>query len=214
MSIQGYAEGIKYEVFDDKHKGEAVDVIISETTRLSNLVENLLSVSKMDMSKNGGYTVKKQVLDVMELTDIVIDKVRGGFLHNGKELITSLEAENCYIYGNENDIFRMLENIFSNCLRYARTKVEFKVYNEGKKNIVFLIKDDGPGISSEVLEHLFERFAKGSEGKHGIGLALAKAIAEEHNGSIKAYNDNGACFEIILPLTNTKDQMTRINNGQ
>ena len=50
MSIQGYAEGIKCGVFEDEEsKGEAVDVIIAETERLSNLVENLLSISKMDM---------------------------------------------------------------------------------------------------------------------------------------------------------------------
>ena len=214
MSIQGYAEGIKYGVFDDEKQEEAVDVIISETTRLSNLVENLLTVSKMDMSKSGSYTVKKQILDVVELSDVAIDKVRGGFLHSGKELITSMDARGCYIYGNENDIFRMLENIFSNCLRYAATRVEFSVRKESNKNVVFTIKDDGKGISEEVLAHLFERFAKGSEGKHGIGLALAKSIAEEHNGSIRAYNNNGACFEIILPLTDTKSQMTKINNGK
>ena len=61
MSIQGYAEGIKCGVFEDKESKEnAVDVIIAETQRLSNLVENLLSISKMDMSKSGNYEVKSR----------------------------------------------------------------------------------------------------------------------------------------------------------
>ena len=71
-----------------------------------------------------------------------------------------------------------------------------------KINVVFEISDDGPGIAPEVADHLFERFSKGSDGKHGIGLALALAIAEEHNGTVKAYNkpEGGACFEIIIPV--------------
>ena len=56
MSIQGYAEGLKFGVFEDsKSRDNAIDVIIAETERLSGLVENLLSISKMDMSKSGNY---------------------------------------------------------------------------------------------------------------------------------------------------------------
>ena len=58
MSIQGYAEGLKYGVFEtDEDRENAIDVIIDETGRLSNLVENLLSISKMDMSRSGNFEV-------------------------------------------------------------------------------------------------------------------------------------------------------------
>ena len=214
MSIQGYAEGIKYDIFDDNGKKEAVDVIISETTRLSNLVENLLSISKMDMSRSGNYEVKKQMLEVREITESVIDKVRGGFLHEGKNLVNDFKIDHVYIFANENDIFRMLENIFSNCLRYAKSTVVFKCTYD-TSHVTFRISDDGPGISEEVLKHLFERFAKGQDGKHGIGMALAKSIAEEHNGTINAYNDpdnGGAVFEIRIPTAKCREQLSRLNN--
>lgn len=217
MSIQGYAEGIKYDVFDDEHRQEAVDIIISETTRLSGLVENLLSISKMDMSKNGSYQVKKSLLDVVDICEFVVEKVRGGFLLNSKELINDIQVHDVYVYGNENDIFRMLENIFSNCLRYAESQVKFKVYvdsSDAALQVIFEISDDGPGISDEVLPHLFDRFAKGSDGKHGIGMALAKSIATEHGGSIEGFNDSGAVFRIKLPLINPKEQMTYLNNNK
>lgn len=214
MSIQGYAEGIKYDIFDENGKKDAVDVIISETTRLSNLVENLLSISKMDMSKSGNYEVKKQMLEVREITESVIDKVRGGFLHEGKNLVNDFNIDHVYIFANENDIFRMLENIFSNCLRYAESTVVFKCTYD-TSHVTFRISDDGPGISEEVLKHLFERFAKGQDGKHGIGMALAKSIAEEHNGTINAYNDpdkGGAVFEIRIPTAKCREQLSRLNN--
>ena len=155
------------------------------------------------------------MLEVREITESVIDKVRGGFLLQGKDLVNDFNIDNVYIYANENDIFRMLENIFSNCLRYAKTRVVFKCTYD-VSHVTFRISDDGPGISEEVLTHLFERFAKGSDGKHGIGMALSKSIAEEHNGSITAYNDKdngGAVFEIKIPTAKCREQLSKLNNS-
>ncbi|MBR3247853.1 MAG: HAMP domain-containing histidine kinase [Clostridiales bacterium] len=216
MSIQGYAEGLKYGVFEtDEDRENAIDVIIDETGRLSGLVENLLSISKMDMSRSGNYEVKKQNINVTRICDTIIDRVRGNFIHEDKEIINDFNVKGLYIYGNENDLIRCLENIFSNCLRYCKTAVTFKCRSdETHTKVLFEISDDGPGIAPEVSEHLFERFSKGSDGKHGIGLALAKAIAEEHDGSIRAYNKDsgGACFEISIPAVRKKEQLTKINN--
>lgn len=213
MSIQGYAEGIKYDIFDEQQKTGAIDVIISETTRLTTLVENLLSISKMDMSRSGSYTVKKTIINVQEISEDIVARVRGNFLFDGKELVTDIRAGDSYICANENDILRMLENIFSNCNRYANKIVDFTVIKIGE-NIQFTISDDGPGIDAEVLPSLFDRFAKGSDGKHGIGLALAKAIAEEHEGMIYADNkpEGGARFVITIPIIKPKVQLSHRNN--
>ena len=216
MSIQGYAEGLKYGVFEsEEDRDNAIDVIIDETGRLSSLVENLLSISKMDMSRSGNFEVKKQNIDISKLYETIIDRVRGNFIHNDKSIINDFNAKNVYVYGNENDLLRCIENIFSNCLRYCKTAVTFKCSTDKSgKNVIFEISDDGPGIAPEVQEHLFERFSKGADGKHGIGLALALSIAEEHEGTVNAYNkeDGGACFEVILPVIKQKEQLTKINN--
>ena len=216
MSIQGYAEGLKYGVFEsDEDRENAIDVIIDETGRLSGLVENLLSISKMDMSKSGNYKVKKQKIDARRICDTIIDRVRGNFIHEDKGILNDISIKNTYIYGNENDLIRCLENIFSNCLRYCKTAVTFKCYkSEDGSNVVFEISDDGPGIAPEVAEHLFERFSKGADGKHGIGLALALAIAEEHDGTVTAHNkpEGGACFEITIPVVKRREQLTKMNN--
>ena len=216
MSIQGYAEGLKYGVFEsDEDRENAIDVIIDETGRLSGLVENLLSISKMDMSKSGNYEVKKQKIEVRRICDTIIDRVRGNFIHEDKGILNDIKIKNTYIYGNENDLIRCLENIFSNCLRYCKTAVTFRCYkSEDGSNVVFEISDDGPGIAPEVAEHLFERFSKGADGKHGIGLALALAIAEEHGGTVNAHNkpEGGACFEITIPVVKRREQLTKMNN--
>ena len=216
MSIQGYAEGLKYGVFEaEEDRDNAIDVIIAETGRLSSLVENLLSISKMDMSRSGNYEVKKQNIDVTKICDTIIDRVRGNFIHEDKAIINDIDIQSIYIYGNENDLIRCLENIFSNCLRYCKNAVSFSCkLDDSGSNVVFTISDDGPGIAPEVVDHLFERFSKGADGKHGIGLALAKAIAEEHNGTVNAYNkpEGGACFNVTIPVLFHRDQLTKINN--
>ena len=208
QSIQGYAEGLKYDVFDEEGKQKAVDIIIDESSRLTGMVENLLSISKMDMSNKGNYKVKKQNLSSKVLCDLVVENIRGNVLLADKELILDFTSEDASIYANSGDLIRMFENLFSNCLRYCKENVMFKYRIEGDQ-AVFYVMDDGEGISDEVLTHLFARFAKGSDGKHGIGLALCKSIAEEHNGSIQGYNlpEGGACFEVRLPVEKTSSNM-------
>lgn len=206
MSIQGYAEGIKHNVFDESEKDATIDIIIDESNRLSNMVENLLSISRMDLSSKGNYIISKSILDSNQLVGHIIEKVRGGFLYSGKELVNSIKLNNVYIYANENDLFRMLENVISNGLRYATKQVQFKCWADDKV-VYFEISDDGPGISKEIFPKLFDRFAKGKDGKHGIGLALVKSIAEEHSGDITASNkpEGGAKFVIRIPRVNPDD---------
>lgn len=69
--------------------------------------------------------------------------------------------------------------------------------------VVLTISDDGEGIAKEDVLHIFDRFYTGKNGKTGIGLALTKEIAKLHGGDVKAYNRNGAVFEMILPQAKT-----------
>ena len=61
------------------------------------------------------------------------------------------------------------------------------------------MSDDGAGIAEEDLPYVFERFYKGNDGQHGIGLAIAKSVTESYHGKIHAYNENGAVFEVTFP---------------
>ena len=69
--------------------------------------------------------------------------------------------------------------------------------------VVLTISDDGEGIAKEDVLHIFDRFYTGKNGNTGIGLALTKEIVKLHGGDVKAYNRNGAVFEMILPQAKT-----------
>jgi len=208
MSIQGYAEGIRYKVFEDQDS--AADVIISESQRLTGMVENLLSISRMDTASAGRVAIQKNIFDLRELLESVVEKMRGSALLSQKNISLHFPANEVHVLGNENDLFRAFENIVSNGLRYAKTCVDLTVTIQAPDKAIVLISDDGKGITDDLLPIIFDRFSHGEDGKHGIGLALVKAIILEHKGTVTAANRtdsiSGAVFTVTLNIvSNEKD---------
>ena len=98
----------------------------------------------------------------------------------------------------EQDAQRLFGNLISNAVRYANSEIRLSCHR--KENTADIrVADDGPGIRPEDLPHIFERFYKGRDGKHGIGLAIARSVAEAYRGTICARNENGAVFEVTFP---------------
>ena len=204
MSIQGYAEGLKYKVFEID---DATDIIVAETERLTGMVENLLSISRMDMAFAGKETISKSPADIRELAASAAEKMQGAALRANKNFTLDFTDEDVIVLANETDLFRAIENILSNGLRYAKSDIHIRIEKVENKNAVIYISDDGIGISPDLLPHIFDRFSKGDGGKHGIGLALVRAIVQEHSGTIIASNNpesGGALFTITLPLIPAK----------
>ncbi|MGE5628867.1 MAG: sensor histidine kinase [Solirubrobacterales bacterium] len=195
MSIQGYAEGIKYGVVDEEEK--AVDIIIDESKRLSSLVDDLLYLSKIDAMQDN---FKCESINVEELLKSSIEKVRGIALSSEKTIIFANEAkEDLIIQGDKDKLIRAIINILGNCLRYCNKNIDV-VESKIEGTVVIEIYDDGPGFDKETLAHVFERFYKGKNGNYGLGLAITKSIIKKHRGSIEAKNNQagGALFRIIL----------------
>jgi len=207
MSIRGYAEGIKYGVFEtQKDKNSAADIIISESERLNDLVTDLLYVSKID---NATSFVHSQNVDLVELAETCADKLRGLLINrekNKNKTITVIHPpKKIYIDCNEENLARAIMNIVANGVQYAETEVEISFYETGH-SVFLVVRDDGPGIPEKDLPNIFKRFYKGSAGKHGIGLSIAKSIIEQHGAEITAKNrtDGGAEFVIEFPADTSR----------
>lgn len=194
MSIQGYAEAIKYKVIEDENK--AVDIIMEESKRLSQLVEDLLYLSKID-SLQEEFTFEK--LNVEDIIRSSIERVNGITVKTEKSIRFSPYDNNLMTLGDDEKLIRAIINILGNCLRYCSLCVKVSLRRD-VSNIVITIEDDGPGIEETDLKNIFERFYKGKGGNYGLGLAITKSIIEKHGGSIVASNNTngGACFRIIL----------------
>ncbi|MFL0245466.1 sensor histidine kinase [Candidatus Clostridium stratigraminis] len=195
MSIQGYAEGIKLGVIEDTNS--AADVIIDESKRLTNIVEELLYLSKLDSMQEA---FNLEALNTEDLLKDCIDRVKGIALKNGVNIRLTSKDKDLVIMADEEKLSRAIINILGNCLRYSRKEISVSLESLGN-SISIIIKDDGPGFDAQELKNIFDRFYKGKGGKHGLGLAITKSIIEKHNGRVTAENNSrsGACFKVILP---------------
>lgn len=97
-----------------------------------------------------------------------------------------------------------LENIIKNCVETSNNDIDI-IVKESDSTYHIYIEDHGKGIDEKDLPHLFDRFYRGKDSQGtGIGLYIAKEIIEAHHGFIRAYNQDGACFEIVVPQFNVK----------
>ena len=195
-SITGYSQGIVSNVIKDHQK--AASIILSESLRMTDLVESILSLSKMDSHT---FDLHPTDLEVMEFLDECVDimsTIR-------RDCVIHLEAERPLMIRTDPELLkRVIQNILSNCLRYADHEILIRMSTDGN-SLILLIQDDGPGFLEKDLPHIFERFYKGDGGKNGIGLSIVWTGIHYLGGSITAGNravpEHGAYYQLLLPLS-------------
>ena len=197
MSIGGYAEGIAKGVFPDV--SEKAEIICQESKRLNALVDQLLTLSRIE---NMGYEVNAEPRNLCELMQEYIEKSGGFALKENIEIKFSCTDPELTAPVDEELLAQAVLNILSNGIRYAESKVEVTLSRRNDQAMI-TISDDGKGISEEDLPHIFERFYKGGKGSFGLGLTIARSAVIYMDGKIRVYNgEKGAVFEILLPLKN------------
>ena len=194
MAIQGYAEGIQAGVMD---AGSAADVILEESDRMTELVEELLDISKIDMGR------QQPTLSETDIRELLYDSIRAvePAAAGGIAIVPDFPEEPVMVSCDDTRLRRAVTNILSNGVRYARSQLRLTCRAD-KRHVTIRIQDDGDGIAEEDLPHIFDRFYMGRSGKSGIGLALTQEIIHLHKGTIRARNgDTGAVFEISIPVS-------------
>ena len=194
MAIQGYAEGIQAGVMDT---ASAAEVILVESDRMTELVEELLDISKIDMGR------QPLTLSETDIRELLYDSIRAvePAAAGGIAIVPDFPEEPVMVSCDDTRLRRAVTNILSNGVRYARSELRLTCRAD-KRHVTIQIQDDGDGIAEADLPHIFDRFYMGKSGKSGIGLALTREIIHLHKGTIRAYNgDSGAVFEISIPVS-------------
>lgn len=166
--------------------------------RIDWLVTVLLKIAMLD---SGTARMKKEPVSVKELVESAVQYVSMPMELKNQRLVSGVPNDT-FFTGDLQWTSEALGNILKNCMQH--TPDGGSIYIEAESNPVFTsieIRDEGPGIPGKDLPRLFERFYKGSDsmgGGFGIGLALAKMIITNQNGTIKAENQSqgGALFTI------------------
>lgn len=189
MTVQGYAEGIQTGVTEPK---QAAEVILQESDRMAQIVNELLSLSKIDLHS------LKPVMTRTDIREVLYDSIRTCeplMKQRGINIVPILPESPVYINGDEDMLERVFTNILSNAVRHCKTEVKITC-TPYSRFIMIKFHDDGDGIAENDLPHIFERFYTGENGSTGLGLSLACELVKLHGGTINAYNDNGAVFAV------------------
>jgi signal transduction histidine kinase len=197
--LSGYLESLQ----DGKLKptSERFQVMQSEVQHLQHLVEDLRVLSLAD---SGELKLHLQPTSLSEL----LERVAAAYRHQADEkniqLTVHAEASLPEIHLDAERMEQVLGNLVSNALRYTPQSGTISLSAEQSKgSLIVSVKDNGSGIPSDILPHIFERSYRGDQARSGnesgLGLAIAKSIVELHGGKIKVESDeNGSEFFITF----------------
>ncbi|PZT68719.1 two-component sensor histidine kinase [Streptomyces sp. SW4] len=174
----------------------AVRLVVSETRRLNDLVENLMEVTRFDAG------TAKLVLDDVDVADQITACIDARAWLDAVEL----DAERgIHARLDPRRLDVILANLIGNALKHGGSPVRVSV-READDAVVIAVRDHGPGIPEDVLPHVFDRFYKASASRprsegSGLGLSIALENAHIHGGEITAANspEGGAVFTLRLP---------------
>ncbi len=193
MAIQGYTQGLLEGVFQGPQAEKGLEVIMEESKRLEKVVEQLLYLTKIE---SVAQMLQFSRLDASELISLIQQRL--SVLNPAISWDIQLPPE-LPLCGDGEQLSTAFINILENQLRYAKSKLTISCRCT-PEHIELIMANDGPPIEEAILPVLFQRFRKGKSGKHGLGLAIARAVIEAHGGTIHARNEAvGVQFTIILP---------------
>ncbi|MFZ5354472.1 MAG: sensor histidine kinase [Bacillota bacterium] len=174
-----------------------------EIIRLSKLVGSL---EKLARYEHEAIVVNRTYFSLSELMGAIMLNFESEFSSKGIRL--EYEGGNLSIYADRDKLSQILVNLISNALKYTQNGGSVQISDKSLDNkAIITVEDNGTGISKEDLPHIFERFYRADKSRNrdtggsGIGLAIAKTLAEAHGGSISVESEagRGTKFTLVLP---------------
>jgi len=205
-SIQGYVETLVEEPLPPAETSrEFLGVILKNATRMNRLTEDLLALASVE---SPDYKLAMQPTRASALVQDAIESLRG-IVADSEVKLQSAGAPESFVMADPDAMNQVFGNLIENALKYGRAGKRIRVGARLlETEVEFTVQDFGPGIASEHLERIFERFyrvdkARSREsGGTGLGLAIVKHIVLAHGGRIWAESElgKGASFRFTLPL--------------
>ena len=194
-------------VWDPKASWETLGAINTEADRLSALVTNLLDLSRLEA---GAWLPRKDWCDLVEIVGTALDRLPET---DAARVTVSADSSLPLVCADYTQIALVVTNLLENAVKYTPPGTPIDLRAEvGSAGAVLTVRDYGPGLLPGEEAHLFERFYRGGSHQNstvhgtGLGLALCRAIAEAHGGTIRAANapaadPSGAVFTVVLPAS-------------
>ena len=180
--------------------------VLDETAGMERLVDDLLHLARSDVTADG--TGRRDPVDV---DDVVLHEA-ASIRPVARVVVDTSAVSGGQVIGDAQQLSRMVRNLLDNAVRHATTAVRIDLH-ERDGHVVLTVADDGPGIPADRRDEVFERFTRldaartTTGGGVGLGLAIARDIAERHGGTITIGDAHpGAVFEVRLPVAGTRSR--------
>jgi signal transduction histidine kinase/CheY-like chemotaxis protein len=192
---------------DPERARHASDIIVRQAEHMTDLVNDLLDVSRVT---RGLAEIEKEDLDVAAVVNGAVEQVRPLLDMRRHELRVEQWQQPLYVSGDRTRLVQVVSNILNNAAKYTPSggRIALRVTSEGGEAVI-AVSDNGQGIEPQVLPYIFDLFTQAertpdrSQGGLGIGLALVKSLVALHGGRVAAFSDGpnkGSEFVIRLPL--------------
>ena len=216
-AIKGWGETmLQIGQTDEELTKKGLNVIIGESQRLTELVEELLDFSRI---QNGALKMRIEKIDILAELDETVFVFRERAARDGKELTYNAPEEPAPAPGDANRITQMFSNILDNAIKYTEEggKISVLATIEEDNNLVITVTDTGCGLSEEDLPKVKEKFYKANNTVRGsgIGLAVADEIIRQHGGKLDIYSvlSKGTSVKITLPIDKSEYSKEKELNG-
>lgn len=202
-AIKGWGETLRNVSDNPVLLEKGLNIIVSETDRLSVMVEELLDFSRM---QNGKISIVREEIDLLGIIEQVFNIYKQKALSEKIDLCLELnENTEITIIGDKDRIRQVIINILDNAIKYTPEKGNVSIsVARIQKYVKIIISDNGNGIPEKDLPHIKEKFYKADNNVRGtgIGLAVADEIIKMHSGEINISSEvsKGTTVEIILPI--------------
>ena len=200
-SIQGFAKLLQDESISEEDRKEYTQIIIDETSRLTKLSTNILSLTKLENQKTIGKKSKFLLDEQIRKIILVLEHE-----WSKKNIELDVDLEEITYVGNEELMAQIWQNIINNAIKFTPQNghIGVKLYRS-EQCIVAKVSDDGPTIPDEKRKKIFEKFYQGDHSRstegNGLGLALVQRVVQLCNGSVWVENTapTGVVFTVQLP---------------
>lgn len=203
-SIKGFVETLKNGAIKEDVATRFLDIIDIEVDRLTNLIQDILSLSEIESIIGDVNTSQYNINEIItEVIEILKPEITDKGLDINLKIEHELESFNC----NKDRIKQLLINIIDNSIKYTDEGSITIGCKKEHKNLVISVEDTGIGIKKEHLDRVFERFYRVDKGRSrkmggtGLGLSIVKHIVELYNGTIdiNSVEKVGTTIKIKLP---------------
>jgi len=206
-SIQGYAELLmKKRELTVQERDEYLDIILNNSKRANRLLTELFELSQMDSPEFSLNTAKT---DICEFVRQICGELVPQLEHEGFKYEFDIFEENVFAFLDTDRFSRIIQNLANNAMRYnpKGTLISVKLTVRGNQAVIDF-SDDGTGIPAHLADNIFKPFVRADlsrnskTGGSGLGLSIAKKIAESHGGDLTLLpnRNNGTAFRITVPV--------------